>query len=307
MTDQHRRIPLAASILLLRPGAGTDTSPVTNPVTNPVTDADTDIETGAGAEHRRAEYRRTAPEVFTITRSDRLIFCAGVSAFPGGRIDPADDLPAHLWEGTDLVAWAHRLGVDETTAGMILAGAVRETYEEIGVLLARHADDSPVSPEALAALPDDARLRIEHGELDVGTLLTEHSLLPDVSGMQALSRWITPPGPPRRYDTFFLATALPAGQTPGVLSFEGAASRWTTAAAALVDFRAGRHRLLAPTWSQFRSLLPADTVSEALVPRGPIPPVMPVADGTEGEQVLAFEDAEAFLRDLHVAWPLDTN
>lgn len=264
-------IPQAASILLLRPGTG------------PASD--------------------TAPEVFTITRSTQLVFSAGVSAFPGGRIDPADELPGHLWEGTDLDAWGLLLGLDADAAGKVLAGAVRETFEETGVLQAQHRDGTPVRPAALAGFPADARIQIEHHGLDFGTLLTEHGLRPDVTGMRALSRWITPEGPPRRYDTYFFAAALPAGQSPGTLSFEGIDSRWTTAAGALADFRAGRHRLMPPTWAQFRALLPARSLAEALTPTGPIRPVIPRVTGGGPLTVTGFADVDLFDDDQSAGWP----
>ncbi|MEV4901056.1 NUDIX hydrolase [Citricoccus sp. NPDC055426] len=276
-------VPQAASILLLRPGTA---SPGQTPATA----------TAAGPTEG------AAPEIFTITRSSALVFSAGVSAFPGGRIDPADELAGYLWEGTDLTAWATLLGLDAGAAGMVLAGAVRETFEETGVLLAQHQDGTPVRPEALAGLPAEARIQVEHHGLDFGTLLSDHGLRPDVSGMRPLSRWITPEGPPRRYDTYFFAAALPAGQAPGVLSFEGVDSRWTTAADALADFRAGIHQLMAPTWSQFRTLLPAETLAQALTPTGPIQPVIPVVTSGDPHTATGFAEAEAFERDVAAGW-----
>ncbi|MFC0249702.1 NUDIX hydrolase [Citricoccus parietis] len=237
--------PLAATVLLLRPG----TAPV-----NPVA---------------------PAPEIFTITRSKALAFSAGVSAFPGGRIDEADDLPAPLWSGTDLAAWGRRLGLEPVDAGRLLAGVVRETFEEAGILLARHRDGTPVDAALLDGLPVDTRVRVERHELDFGTLLTDLDLHPEVTCMQPLSRWITPEGAARRYDTYFFAAAIPPGQRPGALSFEGIDSRWTTAAAALEDFREGRHRLMPPTWAQFRTLLTARSVDEALSGSGTLETVRP--------------------------------
>lgn len=269
-------VPQAASILLLRPGTS-----------GPAEDA--------------------APEVFTITRSTRLVFSAGVSAFPGGRIDPADELPDHLWEGTDLDAWGTLLGLEADAAGMVLAGAVRETFEETGVLLARHRDGTPARPETLTGLPADVRIQIEHHGLDFGNLLAEHELRPEVTGMRPLSRWITPEGPPRRYDTYFFAAALPAGQSPGTLSFEGVDSRWTTAAGALADFRAGRHQLMPPTWAQFRALLPARSLAEALAPTGPVQPVIPQVTDGKPPRVTGFADMDLFDGDLEAGWPPDKN
>lgn len=256
-------IPRAATVLLLRPGADDP-----------------------------------APEVFTITRHSALAFSAGVSAFPGGRIDAADDLPADLWAGTDLVEWGHRLGLGPDEAGMVLAGVVRETFEETGVLLARHQDGRPVTAGTLAGLPDDARRRVEDHELDFVSLLAGHGLRPDAGGLRALSRWITPEGEPRRYDTFFFLAALPEGQAPGTLSFEGADSRWTTATAALADFRAGRHQLMPPTWAQFRALADAADVAGALALDGDPTPVHPTVVSRQPRRIVGFPGHEAFAADL---------
>jgi 8-oxo-dGTP pyrophosphatase MutT (NUDIX family) len=259
-------VPLAATVLLLRPG----------------TDAPT-------------------PEVFTITRHTALAFSAGVSAFPGGRVDAADALPADLWAGTDLVDWGHRLGLGPEKAGMVLAGVVRETFEETGVLLTRHQDGRPVDAATLAGLPDDARRRVEDHELDFVTLLAEHGLRPDASGLRALSRWVTPEGESRRYDTYFFLAALPDGQAPGTLSFEGVDSRWTTASAALEDFRAGIHQLMPPTWAQFRALTAASDLDSALATHGTLEPVQPTVASRKPRKIVDFPGHEDFAVDLATA------
>jgi 8-oxo-dGTP pyrophosphatase MutT (NUDIX family) len=256
-------VPLAATVLLLRPGAD---SP--------------------------------APEVFTITRHTALAFSAGVSAFPGGRVDAADALPADLWAGTDLVEWGHRLGLGPEKAGMVLAGVVRETFEETGVLLARHQDGRPVDAATLAGLPDDARRRVEEHELDFVTLLAEHGLRPDAGGLRALSRWVTPEGESRRYDTYFFLAALPEGQSPGTLSFEGVDSRWTTATAALADFRAGHHQLMPPTWAQFRALAGASDLDSALAVNGTREAVRPTVASRTPRQIVDFPGHEDYALDL---------
>ncbi|MDI3329374.1 MAG: NUDIX hydrolase [Micrococcus sp.] len=256
-------VPRAATVLLLRPGAD---SP--------------------------------APEVFTITRHSALAFSAGVSAFPGGRIDAADALPADFWTGTDLVDWGRRLGLGPDEAGMVLTGVVRETFEETGVLLARHRDGHPVDAGTLAGLPEDARRRVEDHELDFATLLAEHGLRPDAGGLRALSRWVTPEGESRRYDTYFFLAALPDGQAPGTLSFEGADSRWTTATAALEDFRAGHHQLMPPTWAQFRALAGAPDLDSALATSGTLAPVQPTVASRKPSRIIDFPGYEDFARDL---------
>jgi 8-oxo-dGTP pyrophosphatase MutT (NUDIX family) len=265
--DAAEAIPQAATVLLLRPGT-------------------------AGV-----------PEVFTITRSGALAFSAGVSAFPGGRIDDADDLDAALWEGTDLTAWGRALGLAPAAAGKVLAGVVRETFEETGVLLARHGDGRPVDGTFVAGLPADTRLRVEEHELDFGGLLDDLGLRPDSGILHPLSRWVTPPGRSRRYDTFFFLAVLPSGQHPGALSFEGTASWWTTAAGALDDFRAGRHRLMPPTWAQFRALEGVGTVEAALALPSAMAPVSPTVLDGPAPAVSGFPGDDDYARDLVRGFP----
>lgn len=259
MTEQ---IPQAATVLLLRPGAAAP-----------------------------------APEVFTITRADSLVFSAGVSAFPGGRADAADSLPAELWRGVSLTWWGHQLDLPAQEAGRLLACVVRETFEETGILLARDNDGAPVDPRLLSSLPGDVRQRIEDQELDFGAFLQQHRLRPDVGTLRPMSRWITPAGHARRYDTYFFLAAMPEHQAPGELSFEGAASRWTTPQDALADFRAGAHQLMPPTWSQFRSLVGVTSVESALAAASIQKPITPrVSDGSFGT-VADFPGHEAFAQD----------
>lgn len=263
MTEQ---IPQAATLLLLRPGAADST-----------------------------------PEVFTITRADSLVFSAGVSAFPGGRVDAADSLPTDLWQGVSLTAWGRQLDLPAQEAATLLACVVRETFEETGILLARDDEGAPADASLLASLPGDTRQRIEEHDLDFGAFLRQHRLRPDVGTLRPMSRWITPAGHPRRYDTYFFLAAMPEHQAPGELSFEGAASRWTTAQEALTDFRAGAHQLMPPTWAQFRSLLGVASVDSALAAESVSTPITPrVSDGSFGT-VADFPGHTDYAQD-HTEW-----
>ena len=260
-------------------------------------------------------------EVFALRRAGSMAFSAHATAFPGGRVDPADELPAQLWRGVDLDDWARRLGTDTApegaasqmselsprqAAGRLLAAALRETYEETGVLLALDAETgAPVDPELVRFLPEDTRERLEAHELAFGDLLAEHGLVPDVAALVPWSRWITPVGGPRRYDTVFFAVRLPEGQQPERLSSEAASHGWSSPEALLAEFRGGTVNLMTPSWWQLRRLSEATrsgTDWTDIVALGhahePVAPVMLRPKADRQSRLTEFLHAEEYLADL---------
>lgn len=212
------------------------------------------------------------PEAFTLTRATTMAFSAGATVFPGGRVDPGDDLPEQFWAGTDLDPWVPLLGPEPALARQLLAAAIRETFEECGVLLAR-----PSCGRSLAD-PDDfeeERARLEAREVSFAEFLAAYRLVPDVSLLRPLSRWITPVGEPRRYDTRFFLAALPSGQEPRQASGEASAVQWLDTNTALQRFRDGETMLMPPTWAQFQHLRQFGTVAEALDASPDCSPVLP--------------------------------
>lgn len=212
------------------------------------------------------------PEAFTLTRATSMAFSAGATVFPGGRVDPGDDLPEQFWAGTDLDPWVPMLGPDPALTRQLLAAAIRETFEECGVLLAR-----PSCGRTLADPRDfeEERARLESRELSFADFLAAHRLVPDVGLLRPLSRWITPVGEPRRYDTRFFLAALPQGQEPRQASGEASAVQWLDAATALEWFRDGNTMLMPPTWAQFHHLRQFGTVTEALEAIADCSPIQP--------------------------------
>lgn len=260
-------------------------------------------------------------EVFALRRAGSMAFSAHATAFPGGRVDPADDLPGQLWKGVDLDDWARRLGTDAApegatsqmsglsprdAAGRLLAAALRETYEETGVLLALDAESgSPVDPARVRSLPEDTRERLESHELAFGDLLAEHGLVPDVTALVPWSRWITPVGGPRRYDTVFFVVRLPEGQEPERMSSEAASHGWASPEALLTEFRGGTVNLMTPSWWQLRQLsaaTQAGTDWADIVTLGhahePIAPVMLRPKADHASRLQEFLYAEEYLADL---------
>lgn len=195
------------------------------------------------------------PELLLLKRHGASGFVPGAYVFPGGRVDPADSDP----ELAEMLG-ATRRGAD---AAYWLA-AVREVFEETGVLLARSAaGESCRDATADAALGRwrEALLSNEATLLDV--LRAEH-VTPDVSRMVYCSHWITPVAEPRRYDTRFFLAAMPDGCTATIDEREMSHAMWVTPDAALEQFTRGTLPMVFPTVKTIQLLRPYDGVAEML-------------------------------------------
>ena len=170
-------------------------------------------------------------EVLMLRRAERADdMQSGVCVFPGGVLDAADR-QAHRWVlGADDAQASARLGLP--TGGLdYLVAAVRESFEEVGLLLACRADGSP------AELPPDAlhpwRQRLQQAETSMALLCAEFDLRLDLRSLHYHSHWLTPPGLPKRFDTRFFTVLAPPGQIAQADLGEAVELMWTTPQAAL--------------------------------------------------------------------------
>jgi 8-oxo-dGTP pyrophosphatase MutT (NUDIX family) len=212
-------------------------------------------------------------EVLVLRRTATARFAAGSYVFPGGRVDDADGGAevAAFCTGLDDAAASAALGIDRGGLAYWVA-AVRECYEEAGVLLARRRTGD-------AATPDDAERRAVHaGELSMAELCRRHDLVLDLSEMRYAAHWITPIGEPRRFDTRFFLIPAPPGQDGRHDDAELVDSRWVRPAGALVLAEAGELLMLPPTVACLRTLAESDSVAKALAAAdsaGPPPCIQP--------------------------------
>jgi 8-oxo-dGTP pyrophosphatase MutT (NUDIX family) len=192
-------------------------------------------------------------EAWLLTRRTELVFAAGMSVFPGGRVDAGDaDLPA----SGDLAGLATRLGCDSRTATALVGAAVRETFEETGVLL--------TVPSVAGSGLSQARADVEARRYPFGRLLRDHALHVDAGALRPWARWVTPAGEVRRYDTRFFVGALPPGASAENVTTESSTAGWVPLAAALDEGRRGVRGLLPPTAATLAALVPYRTVADAL-------------------------------------------
>ena len=206
-------------------------------------------------------------EVFMLRRSLRSVFVGGAHVFPGGAVDTTDRLPdlhAICGHRTDAAASAV-LGVAD--GGLAFwAAAVRECFEEAGVLLARDQAGDPVSfaDPAVAARFEEHRERLNDGEATFLDVCTTERLTLDVAAIHYFAHWITPLGAPRRYDTRFFLAAAPADQVPLHDDREVIANVWVRPSDALDRGRAGEYELIEPTMRTLEALARFDTAGEVL-------------------------------------------
>lgn len=228
---------------------------------------------GSGSEIRPAATvivlrdSRSGPEVFLVRRHDANVFMGGAHVFPGGRVDAADIEAADpIWcDGVEHARQQIEEMAPREAAGYHVA-ALRELFEEAGVLLARDAAGHFVS---LAGADDHARFKRYRTEVHAGrrtlrAIVEAEGLRLALDALVQLAHWVTPPVDTRRFDTRFFVTRVPAEQVPAHDEAETTDSCWLTAAGALAAARRGEIVLPPPTWTTIRELEPFASVDEAL-------------------------------------------
>jgi 8-oxo-dGTP pyrophosphatase MutT (NUDIX family) len=182
---------------------------------------------------------RDAPDlqVFMLRRNLRSVFAAGAYVFPGGAVDPDDR--------DDPVAAGGETGSAETgIPARFRVAAIRESFEEAGVLLARDATTgTPVDVGALTA----ARQALHRGERSFTEIVNDLGVVPDTAALWPIGRFITPVGAPRRFDTWFFVAPAPDGHAYRHDDGETVASLWIRPDDALERSRHGEFELIEPT------------------------------------------------------------
>ncbi|MEU0859247.1 NUDIX hydrolase [Streptomyces griseofuscus] len=237
------------------------------------------------------------PAVHMLRRRASMAFAGGAYAYPGGGVDPRDDDTRIRWAGPPRASWAERLGVDEAGAQAIVCAAVRETYEEAGVLLAGPDPDSVVGDTTGDDWEAD-RAALVAREQSFAEFLHRRGLVLRSDLLGAWARWITPEFESRRYDTWFFAAVLPAGQRTRNASTEADRTVWIRPAEAAAGYDRGELLMMPPTIAALRELLPYGTAAEALAAAAArdLTPVQATARLRDGEIVLSWPGHEEFTK-----------
>ncbi|MFB9366949.1 NUDIX hydrolase [Kitasatospora sp. NPDC001664] len=227
------------------------------------------------------------PEAYLLRRRTSMAFAAGQYAYPGGGVDPRDAEGGYGWAGPSPAEWAERLGTDEPTARAVVCAAVRETFEEAGVLLAGPDAERTADPRDWS----EERAAIERHELAFADFLSANGLVLRSDLLAPWARWVTPEFEERRFDTWFFVAAMPPGQLAAETVGEADRVAWLSPAEVVEGYGEGRYRMMPPTVTVQRELLTVRSAAGA------------VAAGADRKVVPVLGRAETSGDRLTVRWP----
>ncbi|MEX2375690.1 MAG: NUDIX hydrolase [Dehalococcoidia bacterium] len=208
-------------------------------------------------------------EVLLLRRHPRSKGFAGAYVFPGGKVNAADrGLDAACWRSNDLMAKRDEIGAesDQDALGFFVA-AVRETFEEAGILLATRHDGTPLTQEDLdspAFTEARARLVSRDTSWSWNEWLRRQHLMIDLDALSMWSWWVTPLHLPYRFDTRFLVTNVPDRQCASADRVEATDMRWSSPRHALQSHHDGAIELRRPTIRNLETLMRYDSVHDII-------------------------------------------
>ena len=231
---------------------------------------------------------RGALEVFMVQRHHQIDFASSALVFPGGKVDASDRDPS-------LRARASGCADLDDERFALRVAAVRETFEECGVLLARGRGETDLLPESRVR-PLETRHRgdLLSGAVTLARIVEDDDLELALDAMVPFAHWITPAFMPKRFDTHFFLVPAPADQVAAHDGEESVDSLWIAPAQAIADAQARRRPIIFPTLRNLIKLARSRGVAEALdrARREPIVTVLPtVGRGASGPVIRIPEEA----------------
>ncbi len=191
--------------------------------------------------------------VLMLLRNNSSGFVADHTIFPGGAIE--EDDKNYIWD--DLVVGLTKeeaktqLRTDDARSFWI--AAIRETIEEVGVLVGTHENE----------LLEDRR-SIEDGSENFSDVISQREITLDLSDIKPISRWVTPMGGTRRYDTYFFVAQSFTSVTPQVDGKEAVEAFWIAPSEALKKWELGEMTMISPTLATLRQLESYENSDEVL-------------------------------------------
>jgi 8-oxo-dGTP pyrophosphatase MutT (NUDIX family) len=233
----------------------------------------------------------SGPAIYLLRRQTSMAFAGGMCVFPGGGVDPRDFDATVAWAGPSPTDWAAGLGVDEAEARALVCAAVRETFEESGVLLAGSSAGDVVADTTGDDWEAD-RVALESRELAMSDFCSRRGLVLRSDLLGVWAGWLTPVFEPRRYRTWFFVASLPEGQRTRDVSSESSSVTWMPALEAVQAVDDGDLMMMPPTYLTCLEIgQHADPAEVLAVSAGrSVDMFTPEVTGSEGDATLSMPE-----------------
>jgi len=196
-----------------------------------------------------------ALEVFMVVRHHQIDFASGALVFPGGKVDAGDSHVRSRCMGVE---------DDDDVSLALQVGAIREAFEECGILLAREPGTTQlISAERLLSL-ESYRDSLVKNEISISEFLERENLFLACDLLQPYAHWVTPEMMPKRFDTWFYLAQAPADHLAAHDGHESVDSVWISPQEALAGAQSGQYTVIFPTRLNIEMLAESDSVETAM-------------------------------------------
>lgn len=218
-------------------------------------------------------------EVLMVKRHHQIDFASGALVFPGGKTDPGDNDPG--WQD-------HTIGWDqfEPVQRELRIAAIREVFEEAGILLAHDIAGEPFSEVCDPAV----RAAVDRKEISFLDVVRDLHVQLTLDALTVFARWITPVIMPKRFDTFFYSVTAPANQVAACDGHEAVDAEWIAPAEALRLADRGERTIIFPTRMNLKLLGEARSAADAVTraEKRPLVTVLPELVERDGQRLLTI-------------------
>lgn len=194
------------------------------------------------------------PEVFMVVRHHQIDFASGALVFPGGKVDAGD---------SDVRDRCHGVDDADDIALSLQAGAIREAFEECGILLARESGSTALVSGARLTTLESYRDALVKNKISLNDFLVKEDLILACDLLQPYAHWVTPTMMPKRFDTWFYLAEAPVDHLAVHDGHESVDSVWINPAAALAGAESGKYTVIFPTRLNIEMLGDSTSVSNA--------------------------------------------
>ncbi len=227
-------------------------------------------------------------EVFMVVRHHQIDFASGALVFPGGKAEPQDFDEALI----PMLQGAH----SDPNMRAIQVSAIREAFEECGVLLAREAGNEAMVPGKRLSELEHYREKLNSGEVSLLDFLNTEQLVLACDTLTHFAHWITPEMMPKRFDTHFYLAMAPSDHVALHDGYESVDSVWISPADAIAEAAAGTKTVIFPTLRNLEKLGVSDSPEAAIAAAttAAVVPVLPWIEQREDGNYLRIPDAAGY-------------